>query len=169
MATTKQCAMALGEMTMAFQELERRLLELFASVTNKDPLVGLIIGSQLPFRKLCDTTDALCRHKTKDKEILSEISAIVKKCADLEAQRNVFVHSYYASASFGDDDEVFARSKHKIKRGKGLSSDCDSHDPEQLRDLAFNMGSEVRRIKEFLNWLREEGVVEPESADSPFW
>jgi hypothetical protein len=64
--------------------------------------------------------------------------------------------------------EVFARFNHKIKRGKGFSSDCDSHDPEKLRDLAFDMESEARRINEFLIWLREEMVVEPESSDSPF-
>lgn len=169
MATTEQCAAALGEMTMAFQELENKLLELFASVTNKDPMVGLIIGSQLSFGKLCDTTEAVCRHKTSHKEMVKEISSIVKKCAALEAYRNTYIHSYYASFSFEDGDEVFARSKHKVKRGKGFSSDCDSHDPEKLRDLAFDMGSEARKIKEFLRWLREEGIVEPEPEDSPFY
>ncbi|HTX21700.1 MAG TPA: hypothetical protein VMD27_07585 [Candidatus Aquilonibacter sp.] len=169
MATTEQCAAALGEMTMAFQELENKLLELFASVTNKDPMVGLIIGSQLSFRKLCDTTEAICRHKTDDKEMVKEISAIVKKCSQLETHRNTYIHSYYASFSFEDGDEVYARSKHKIKRGKGFSSDCDSHDPEKLRDLAFDMGSEVRRINEFLDWLREERIIGPKPPDSPFY
>jgi hypothetical protein len=169
MATSEQCATALGEMTMAFQELENKLLELFASVTNKDLMVGIIIGSQLSFRRLCDTTEAICRHKTDDKEMAKEISAIVKKCSKLEANRNTYVHSYYAIFSFEDGDEVFARSKHKIKRGKGFSSDCDSHDPEKLRDLAFDMGSEVRRINEFLDWLREERIIGPKPADSPFY
>lgn len=168
MASHEQCATALGEMSMAFQELENRLLELFAAITNKDPMVGLIIGSQLSFGKLCNTTEALCRHWTKDKEITEEISSIVKKCSELEAQRNIYIHSYYASASFGEGLEVFARSKHKIKRGKGFSSDCDSHDPEKLHNLAFDMESEVRRIKDFLNWLREDNIVELESLDSPF-
>lgn len=169
MASHKECATALGEMSMAFQELENRLLELFASFTDKDDLMtGLIIGSQLSFRKLCDTSEALCRHRTKDKEAITEISAIVKNCAKLEGQRNTYIHSYYASASFGDALEVFARSKHKIKRGKGFSSDCDSHEPEKLRDLAFDMESEARRIKEFLEWLREDGIVPPEPPESPF-
>jgi hypothetical protein len=169
MATTEQCAAGLGEMTMAFQELENKLLELFASVTNKDPMVGLMIGSQPSFGKLCNTTEAVCRHKTNDKEMVKEISAIVKKCAALEACRNTYIHSYYASFSFEDGDEVFARTKHKVKRGKGFSSDCDSHGLEKLRNLAFDMGSEARRIKEFLNCLREEGIVEPEPANSPFY
>jgi hypothetical protein len=170
MASHEECATALGEMSMAFQELENRLLELFASVTDKDDLtVGLIIGSQLPFRKLCDTAEALCRHRTKDKEVTGEISAIVKKCAGLEEQRNTYIHSYYASASFGDGLEVFARSKHKIKRGKGFSSDCDSHEPTKLRDLAFDMQTEARKIKEFLEWLRNDGIIPPESSESPFF
>jgi hypothetical protein len=169
MASHEQCATALGEMSMAFQELENRLLELFASLTGKDPMVGLIVGSQLSFSKLCNVTEALCRFRTNDKEIAEEISSIVKKCAELEGQRNTYIHSYYASAFFGDGLEVFARSKHKIKRGKGFFSDCDSHDPEKLRNLAFDIDLEARRINEFLGWLRVESVIEPESADSPFF
>jgi hypothetical protein len=169
MASHEECATALGEMSMAFQELENKLLELFASVTDKDdPTTGLIIGSQFSFRKLCDTTEALCRHRTNDKEVIGEISTIVKRCAELEGQRNTYIHSYYASASFGDSLEVFARSKHKIKRGKGFSSDCDSHEPAKLHDLAFDMETEARRINEFLEWLREDGIILPESPESPF-
>lgn len=169
MASHVECATALGEMSMAFQELENRLLELFASVSDSDdPMVGLIIGSQLPFRKLCDTAEALCRYRTKDDELIGEISAIVKKCAELERQRNTYIHSYYASAYFEDGLEVFARSKHKIKRGKGFSSDCDSHEPTKLHDLAFEIGTEARRITEFLGWLRKDGIIPPESPDAPF-
>jgi hypothetical protein len=169
MASHEECATALGEMSMAFQELENRLLELFASVTDKDdPMAGLIIGSQLSFCKLCDTVEALCRHRTKDEEVIGEISAIVKKCAVLEGQRNTYIHSYYASGFFGDGLEVFARSKHKIKSGKGFSSVCDSHEPAELRDLAFDIDTEARRIKEFLKWLREDGIIPPEPPESPF-
>lgn len=54
-------------MSMSFQSLENMVLELFASVVDKgDPMVGLIIGSQLPFGKLCGTAEALLKHRSQD-------------------------------------------------------------------------------------------------------
>ena len=46
----QDCANALGEMSMAFQELENALLELFAGLNNEaNRTVGLIVGSTLSF------------------------------------------------------------------------------------------------------------------------
>jgi hypothetical protein len=107
------------------------------------------------------------------RQLKTEARARQNGLESVSPKRRIFVwhrtrNSYYASASFGDSLEVFARSKHKIKRGKGFSSVCDSHEPAKLRDLAFDMETEARRIKEFLGWLREDGIIPPEPPESPF-
>jgi hypothetical protein len=169
MASHEECATALGEMSMVFQELENRLLELFSSVTDKHDLtVGLIIGSRFSFGKLCDTVGAIGRHRINDSELIEELFAILKNCAKFEEKRNTYVHSYYPAAHFEAGLEVFARSKHRVRRGKGFSTLYDSHEPEKLKELAFDMSTETRRIGEFLNWLRKDGIVPPVPADSPF-
>lgn len=170
MALHEECATALGEMCMAFQSLENRIVELFASlVDNEDPAVGLIVGSQLPFAKLSRTVEALCRHRTQNEEILLEISEIVKECAALEQTRNTYIHSHYDSMYTENGLEVWCRSKHTIKKGTGLTSVYDEHDPQKLRDLSFAMDTLTRRIQEFLNWLRDESIIREKTPDSPFY
>src|SRR5437660_10990972 len=96
MTNDTSCEAALGELSMRFQDLENRLRGVFAALTDKDdPMIGTIIATVLPFKKLCDVTDALCRHRTKDVEVLETIHAILAFSSRLEEKRNTYIHSYY--------------------------------------------------------------------------
>jgi hypothetical protein len=155
MALYQEYAQALGEMSMSFQELENTLLELLASLTNgADPTVGFIVGSTLPFRKLCQVIGALSMHRVQDADLNELLSGILSRCQKLEYERNTYIHSFYPTFCFGDGLEVLGRFKHKLSK-RGYAPHLDDHDPEKIQALAFKFGSCTHEVNEFLKELRE--------------
>jgi hypothetical protein len=159
MASHQNCANALGEMSMSFQELENTLLELFAGLTNKaDRTAGFIVGSTLSFGKLCQVISALSKHRIHDPDLNEWLSGILGKCQKLEGKRNTYIHSFYPSFYFDDGLEVIGRLKHKLTKGK-YARHWDDHDPEKLRTLAFELNSCTRDLNELLKELEEMGII----------
>ncbi len=151
--------MAIGEMSMSFQELENSLLELFASLNNgADRTAGFIVGSTLPFRRLCQVIGTLSKHRVQDSDLNEWLSDILTKCQKLEDERNTYIHSFYPLFCFGDGIEVLGRFKHKItKRGYALYS--EDHNSEKIRALAFEFTSCNRDVSDYLKELREQRLV----------
>lgn len=148
--THQDCANALGEMTMSFQELENSLLELFSGLNNDaDRTVGLIVGSALSFGRLCQVIGAVSKHRIQDPDLNEYLSGILNKCQKLEEERNKYIHSFYPAFNLGDGLEVIGRLKHKVTKG-GYARQWDDHDPEKMRTLSFELDSSTREVNELL-------------------
>jgi hypothetical protein len=160
----EETAAALGSLCMDFQGLENRLLGLFSAITDKaDARVGAIIGSQLSFRKLCHVVDAICRYRIQDKDALQALSDVIGKCLQMEQERNTYIHSYYETIFLGGEGSaVFDRFKQKIKLGKGYSAHHEEHDITKLHSLSTEMNILCERIDDFVDHLREIGIVLPD-------
>ena len=158
--TYQDFTQAIGEMTVAFQELEGFLLCLFALLNNQqDQRAGHIIGSKLSFRNLTEITGALVKHRVNDKNITEGISELLKKMAALEHERNTYIHSFYPTFCFGDSTEVLGRFKHKINKNTGYALHCDDADAEKVRGLAFECNSCIRELLELTEELsRGHGI-----------
>ena len=148
--THQDCANALGEMTMSFQELENSLLELFSGLNNDaDRTVGFIVGSTLSFGRLCQVIGAVSKHLIQDPDLNEYLSGILNNCKKLEEERNKYIHSIYPSFNLGDALEVIGRLKHKVTK-EGYARQWDDHDPEKMRTLSFELDSHTREVNELI-------------------
>jgi hypothetical protein len=160
MATYDEVTSALGEMNIAFQALENEILELFSQIAYpNDEMVGIIVGSHLSFTKLVDVVDATCRYRTKDTEVLEHLSVLIKKCSQIEPERNTYTHSFYDLRLMAGDRVEFQRIKSRLKRGKGYTVMAEEFEPEKARTFAQRMHQQTTEIDDFRALLRGKGII----------
>ncbi|MDA0256572.1 MAG: hypothetical protein O3C25_02370 [Chloroflexi bacterium] len=97
---------ALGELLVAFSEVEIRLQQVIWTVLGVDDDIGSIVTSGLPTRELVRIVPQLCEAKDLDKVALSRegqarqdaataVEWLVPRLRQLEEKRNTFVHSWW--------------------------------------------------------------------------
>ena len=152
---------------MAFQNLENKLLYVFAVLTNPSDLTtGYIVGSVLSFTNLCKTIGGLAayRYETQS-DLLDPVNEIVQRSLKIQDERNTYIHSYYPSMYLEDGLEVIARIKHKINK-QGYRPTLEDHDPEKIKALTSQIQLDVAlRIKELIFELRDRGLLGHDSPD----
>lgn len=150
---------------MVFQELENALILLFASLT--DPAhdsVGIIVASQLSFRKLVDILDAVFRYRTKNVELILQLESILKGSLELEQQRNIYIHSFYDWHEISGDTVTYQRIKNRIKRGKGFSPDYEMLDTAKLGQIIDRFRILIAGIDLFFERLQQDGIITDRSS-----
>jgi hypothetical protein len=130
----EQSAKALGEMSMALQYLEQRLVVALAMLVSKEDItIGHIIASKLSF---------------KIEQAVTWITQITRDCQKVEERRNTFIHSYYQRSFF--EDRIVSRSKHKIGK-KGYFLDLEYHEPKDLETLTLDIQKIMLRVDDFID------------------
>jgi hypothetical protein len=145
----EQSAKALGEMSMALQYLEQRLVVALAMLVSKEDItIGHIIASKLSFKNICETLRALTIHHFKIEQAVTWITQITRDCQKVEERRNTFIHSYYQRSFF--EDRIVSRSKHKIGK-KGYFLDLEYHEPKDLETLTLDIQKIMLRVDDFID------------------
>jgi hypothetical protein len=153
-------AASLGDLSMAFQELENGLIIVFASLADpKDDVVGFIIASQLPFRRLVALVDAVGRHRTNRSDLLDEMELLLKESCLLEQERNKYIHSFYDFREAAGERVTYERMKNRIKSGKGFSPDYEMLDTGKVDAITERLRILIAGVDLFFERLQREGVV----------
>lgn len=157
-------AAALGNMQMAFQELENGLIIVLASLVDlNDDRVGVIMATQLSFRRVAAVLDALCRHRTQNPELISQMESLLSESCRLEEERNKYAHSFYDLREIAGERITYERMKNRIKSRKGYSPDYDMLDTAKVDALSDRFRILITAVDLFFERLQEEGVVRDRS------
>jgi len=153
-------AASLGDLSMAFQELENGLIVVFAGLADpKDDIVGVIIASQLSFRRLIALIDAVGRYRTKKSGLIDEMQSLLKESCLLEEERNKYIHSFYDLREIAGDRVTYERMKNRIKTGKGFSPDYEMLDTGKVDAITERLRILIAGVDLFFERLQKEGVV----------
>jgi hypothetical protein len=151
---------AIGELSMAFQELENSLIWLFARLTDPNhDTVGVIIASQLPFGKLTAVLAAIFRYRVKDPTLVDRCDSLLKEGQQLEQQRNTYIHSFYDWREISGERITYERIKNRIKPGKGFSPDYEMLDTEKVGKISEQFRILIAGIDLFFEELQERGII----------
>jgi hypothetical protein len=153
-------AASLGDLSMAFQELENGLIIVFASLVDpKDDRVGFIIASQLSFRRLVALVDAVGRHRTKRPDLIGQMESLLKESSLLEQERNKYIHSFYDFREIAGERVTYERMKNRIKAGKGFSPDYEMLDTGKVDAITERLRILIAAVDLFFERLQREGII----------
>jgi hypothetical protein len=120
LAAESELAMAIGQIVIHFNNLERDLGELLAALleANNNFTRSAIVAS-MSFSQKTDLLAALYLEKfSDDLEKCAACRASIRKLLTIEEERNKYVHSCFSTKTFGSSE--YLRIKPKTKGAKGL-------------------------------------------------
>jgi|ERR1035437_6587274 uncharacterized membrane protein YheB (UPF0754 family) len=158
MTKYEECAKAIGEMIMTFQQMENTLVEYFAAICNtKIPEIGYSLASEMTFAGLCKKILKLTKQFVEDDELNEVFAGIMQQCDKVRNERNTYIHSNYFSVSFQEGLEVYARQKHRVVNKKYIP-DIEDVDIDKINDLTNRINSIDRELEEFFAHGRKTGA-----------
>lgn len=167
MPSYQEASAALGDLTIAFQNLEHELTEVFANLSNpNDPVIALIIASKTSFSNLLSILNAICRYRTNDSEVLALVDSILSEANELEQRRNTYTHSFYDVRMIAGDQVEYERIKKRLNKSKGYSPDYETYDPLKVHEVAKKMYELAGRVTQFTEILEAKGIIQQRNHDS---
>jgi hypothetical protein len=158
--TQRNPAAAIGELIIAFQELENALILVLAGLTDPtDDRVGIIVATQLSFRRIGMVTEAMLHHRTTSKELRQNFAGILKNSRRLEEERNKYVHSFYDWHEITNGGITYERLKDRIKSGKGFSPDYELLDTGKVVEICERLRILTAAIDLFFEQLQIGRVI----------
>jgi hypothetical protein len=115
-----QVVRGLGLVSIQFQSLESLIkIGIGELVAKDDPIMGMLITAELPFKGLIDLLYVAWEHSSKDRETSEELAKILKRCGNAARRRNELVHSYWSQET-KDGKTVAIRVKFTARLRQGL-------------------------------------------------
>ncbi len=151
----------IGDITVSFTLLENEVQSVAGSLIREHQRIGQIITAELPFRNLRALVLALYRERHGEDDDFAVLRELMKRAADIEAQRNQITHSLWAA---GGTAETVTRIKTTAKERHGIHFDFTQVSAQDLAAVADQMKQLAAEIQRFLMHLLEVG----KAINSPF-
>ncbi len=141
MAMEAELAMEIGRVVIHFNNLERDLGELLATLLeSNNNFVRTALVASMSFTQKVDLLAALYLEKFKiDLNKCGIFRLSIQKLRSLEEERNKYVHSCFNTKTFGSNE--FIRSKPKTKGARGLSVAQEEVDIQAIKALKDRISS----------------------------
>ena len=149
MALNDNFLQALGRITVNIQTLETVLSFITWSLIGPDQKVGMIITSQMSFKRLCNLLGALFRHKVQSPERVEELNDLLRRAATVEQRRNTVIHSTWSTSDEAGLPEA-SRFKITASRKKGLNIQSEGATLDDLNEIADEMREVIRVLISFM-------------------
>lgn len=141
----------LGKVTISFSDLEWMLGLLYEVILDPSSKVASVVASHLSFTRLIDVIDSTYALKWPKCDRIDDLRALLRRAQDAEVKRNHFAHSSYGFSD-GSPDELLARSKTTVKRGRGLRTAIEELTTEDLDRYLNSLVDVVSDISDFVFW-----------------
>jgi hypothetical protein len=139
----------IGDMTVSFALLEYEIQTLAGSQIQDDQRITQTITAELSFKQLRALTTSLYRERHGEDADFETRRSLMKRAADLEANRNRITHSIWAA---GERPDTVTRIKTTAKEKHGRRVDFQYEVSEQdLRDVADNIKRLAKEVQRF--WI----------------
>jgi hypothetical protein len=146
--------LVLGRLTFEYSILESYLSRLLLALLKADEHAGNTVLSQLSFRTILTSVEALYPAQVKDKRQVSQMSATFLEIENLEARRNQLIHSFW---QFDPPNRKIVRRKSSTKPNRGMKVLVESVDPTQVHELCNEIVHATIKVMDAaneLNWRR---------------
>jgi hypothetical protein len=155
----------IGDMTVSFALLEDAIQSLAGSQIHDSQRIAQIITAELSFKQLRALTTSLYRERHGEDADFETLRALMKRAAELEADRNRITHSLWGA---GETAETVTRIKATAKERRGIHFDFEKEvSASDLATVADDMKRLAGDVQRFWIGLIEVGKainVRPEGS-----
>lgn len=123
----------IGDITISFALLESVTESLVGNLISHDQRTGKIITAELSFRNLRALLVSLYLHRYGKDSNYELFRELIKRLGDIEAKRNVIIHSQWGA---GETADTISRFKITSKEKHGVKFDFETMSENQLIDIA---------------------------------
>lgn len=141
---SNECLLALGELTVAFSEVESFMKEFIGYLLEISYTERQIVTSRLRWNDLLNQINALYQMNVSRQDMQDELYTILKKLKECNTRRNSYIHSDWILGY--DDEDIPINARHMLT-DKGL--DAGENEPlkwvrpDEIRQLV----NELRRYE----------------------
>lgn len=133
----------IGKITIVFNLIENSLTEIIVKIVtvgNRKRDLGLIVTAELSFKQLVSTLSSLLLFTLGENDPhYLQFDKISKQLFKAEQERNIVVHSIWASTSESTSTNDVIRIKTTAKHKKGLRKDFINMSLSELRKISDSM------------------------------
>lgn len=149
----------IGQLAIAFSQLEESVIWLISALISGDLEFGEIICSQISFRQMFSIMDGLYRKKVNDPKLLADLDWIIKNCSLCEQYRNKIIHSSWGGRTGNYPIFSVLREKSKIKIGKGYKLDREIADENKIKQAAREILEMKIHLNDFIINTEKKGFI----------
>ena len=140
----------IGKITVVFNLIENSLTEIIVKIVtvgNRKRDLGLIITAELSFKQLVSTLSSLLLFTLeKNSPYFLQFDKISKLLYKAEQERNVVVHSLWASKLESTSTTEVIRMKTTAKNKKGLRKDFIKMNLDELKNISDLIGEAYKEL-----------------------
>jgi len=152
---------AIGQLVMAFQMIESRLLGITVSMCMPGQQQAITaMASQLSFRKLAHAFSAIVATLSNDPDLKEKAQHVAGQLCAIEGERNKYIHSHYHFAEISTEGTRILRRKHNLNNLKQAYQKEESwFTTDQIDAVIASMSSVVDELLEIEGKLIEKGII----------
>lgn len=161
----------IGRLVTSFAALEDAVKIAVSALICKGgaPATTQVITSEMSFRNLRALFSSLFMLKSSDTTALDEAQNMVKRATNVEATRNIIIHSTWGVQYRKGGRQSVIRNKTTAKELKGLKQQRVELATDDLDDTIDEIINETKAWTDFLyKYLMPDSPVDPPYGDDPW-
>lgn len=139
---------SLGQVTVAFNELEHLLCFYAWTFMGGDQAIGQIVTAEMSFRNVVNLLGSLFKHRFRDQPALvAEFDQLLGRAFEAEGKRNTLIHSVWMH---GQAPGTRTRVKRTAKLKAGLRFQAEQMSTAQIEAITAELASVLGDISAFV-------------------